>query len=446
MSEGIDHDSSRTPIGDRIETLLEALDIGSAHIGTSVPMELVSLITGNPDAISSLTLLNASRFPLEALATLASRMIVFSGDKGLAGEATRHAKASFLESEIIEFPNYPAMIWTDMAADHTEQITNSLLDFLIRQEDLKPATIISSDGRSGEAGGITYRISGEGPALLLFPAMIAASQWNPLVDRLAQHFSVLRLGGKHLGAVSIFEGRGSDPSYHRLGLNLLRDARIEACDQLLEIGCGSGVTSRWLVGNNLCAKPLTAVDLNPFLLDEARNLAETEGLGGTIEFCQGDAENLSFPNDSFGNVISFTLVEECDADKALREMVRVTKPGGRVAAVVRACDMPVFWNLPLDAKIKSKVQAPIVQVAPRGCADASISRRLRDAGLKDVIAYPSFYGGKAMEEYYEPVALSHLDDDEIFLWNEAKATALADGSFYMMHPVHCAIGTKPQLA
>ena len=51
-------------------------------------------------------------------------------------------------------------------------------------------------------------------------------------------------------------------------------------------------------------------------------------------------------------------------------------------------------------------------------------------------------GGKAMKEYYEPIALSHLDDDEKSLWNEAKATALADGTFYIMHPVHCAIGTK----
>jgi hypothetical protein len=144
LSDSIEHDSSRTPVGDRIAALLEALDISTAHIGTSVPMELVSLITGNPDSISSLTLLNASRFPLEALATLASRMIVFSGDKGLAGEATRHAKASFLECEIIEFPNYPAMIWTDMAADHTEQITNSLLDFVKRQEDSRPATALTS--------------------------------------------------------------------------------------------------------------------------------------------------------------------------------------------------------------------------------------------------------------------------------------------------------------
>jgi len=442
LSDGIEHNSNRTAVGERIGTLLEALDISTAHIGTSVPMELVSLITDNPDAISSLTLLNASRFPLEALATQASRMIVFTGDKGLAGEATRHAKASLLDCEIVEFSNYPAMIWTDMAADHTDQIAKSLLDFLKRQEELRPATIISSDGRSGEAGGISYRITGEGPALLLFPAMIAPSQWNPLIDRLGQHFTVVRLGGKHLGAVSIFEGRGSDPSYHRLGLNLLRDARIESSDQLLELGCGSGVTSRWLVQNDLCAKPLTAVDLNPFLLDEAQNLAEADGLGGAIEFCQGDAEHLSFPNDSFGNVISFTLIEECDADKALQEMVRVIKPGGRVAVVVRACDMPVFWNLPLDPQIKSKAQAPIVQVAPRGCADASILRRLRNAGLKEVIAYPSFYGGKAMEEYFEPVALSQLDSDEKSLWNEAKATALADRTFYMMHPVHCAIGTK----
>ena len=85
-----------------------------------------------------------------------------------------------------------------------------------------------------------------------------------------------------------------------------------------------------------------------------------------------------------------------------------------------------------------------MQVAPAGCADASLMQRLRATGLEDVAAYPSFYGGKAMETYFEPLALSQLDDGEKEAWHAAKAKALANGTFYMMHPVHCAFGTKPQ--
>jgi hypothetical protein len=41
------------------------------------------------------------------------------------------------------------------------------------------------------------------------------------------------------------------------------------------------------------------------------------------------------------------------------------------------------------------------------------------------------------------MALSHLNDDEKDAWHAAKATALNDGTFYVMHPAHCSIGTKP---
>jgi SAM-dependent methyltransferase len=252
------------------------------------------------------------------------------------------------------------------------------------------------------------------------------------------------LGGPHLGAVAIFEARGNDPTYHRIVRGILHDVRVGPSDRLLEIGCGSGVTSRWMMREGLCASPVTAVDLNPFLLNEARMLTEKEGIGDAVEFHPGDAENLPFNDGTFDIVFSVTLIEECDADKAISEMVRVVKPGGRIAVVVRACDMPVFWNLPLDPEIKSKAQAPIVQVAPSGCADASLIARFHAAGLEEVVTYPSFYGGKAMEVYFEPMALSQLDKKEKEAWNAAKATALADGTFYMMHPVHCASGIKPQ--
>jgi hypothetical protein len=41
----------------------------------------------------------------------------------------------------------------------------------------------------------------------------------------------------------------------------------------------------------------------------------------------------------------------------LSELVRVTKPGGRVAVIVRAMDMPWWVNLPLDAAVKASVEA-----------------------------------------------------------------------------------------
>ena len=51
------------------------------------------------------------------------------------------------------------------------------------------------------------------------------------------------------------------------------------------------------------------------------------------------------------------------------------------ALVVRAVDMPQWWNLGLPEAIRSKVTIPPHSVAPRGVADRSLYRRMRDAGL-----------------------------------------------------------------
>jgi hypothetical protein len=68
-------------------------------------------------------------------------------------------------------------------------------------------------------------------------------------------------------------------------------------------------------------------------------------------------------------------MEEGDADRMLAELVRVTKPGGRVAVIVRAVDMPSWVNLPLSAAVRGKADQPGMVsggVAAAGCADASL--------------------------------------------------------------------------
>lgn len=430
-------------VADRIGALMQHLNITAAHFGASAPMELAAFVSANSDAVSSLTLLNASRFPLDVLPAISDRLLMFSGDTGLGGEAMRRASPLLAGAQIVEFADYPAAVWTDMAADHAEQIAGMMLKFLAEQDQRRAAAKFSGEEREGVVAGITFEISGEGPAIFLFPALLAPSQWNPVLDRLADKFTVIRLGGPHLGMVAVLEDRGGDQSSIRALRGMLHDAQVRSTDRLLEVGCGSGVISRWLAREKICATPVTAIDLNPFLLREAEALAEAEGLGDVVEFETGNAEALPFPDNTFDAVLSVTLIEECDADRALNEMVRVLKPGGRAMIKVRACDMNVLWNLPVEADIKAKAEAPIRQVAAAGCADASLMQRLQVAGLEGVIAYPTFFSGEAHQDYFEPIALARLNDQEQAVWQAAKATALADETFYMMHPAHCAVGTKP---
>jgi hypothetical protein len=132
----------------------------------------------------------------------------------------------------------------------------------------------------------------------------------------------------------------------------------------------------------------------------------------------------------------------------LAELVRVTRSGGRVAVVVRSMDMPVWANVPLRAELKAKVEAPgwlSGYVEKEGCADASLYRRLRQAGLEQVIMYPqlAIHDRGERLQYWQDRIIAALGPEEVSEWREAVAQAEAEGTFFIAQALHCAVGTRP---
>jgi len=124
------------------------------------------------------------------------------------------------------------------------------------------------------------------------------------------------------------------------------------------------------------------------MMREAAALAWREGLEGVIEFREASAEALPFPDSSFDVSMSFT-VDAADADRMLGEMVRVTRPGGRIGMLIQGHDLPCVVNLPLRTELKAKAEAPRGGASnPRGCANASLYRRFHQVGLTHVKMFP----------------------------------------------------------
>src|SRR5207302_1030950 len=147
--------------------------------------------------------------------------------------------------------DYPGHTWADIAAERGDAILAAMRDFLARHDTLAAVALPEAEG---DIAGITYRVRGKGPPLILLPL----------------------------------------------------------------------------------------------------DLSRREGLLDHIDFAEGRAETLPLPDGAVDVALSSTVFEEGDADRMLSEIVRVTKPGGRIGITVRAVDMPFWVNLPLEPALKAK--------------------------------------------------------------------------------------------
>ena len=110
--------------------------------------------------------------------------------------------------------------------------------------------------------------------------------------------------------------------------HLVEFAGVTPKEKVLDVGCGTGVVAITAARRGATVR---ALDLTPALLEHAR---ENEKIAacGPIEWIEGDAERLPFPDGSFDVVVSqFGHMFAPRPQVALAEMRRVLKRGGRIA-------------------------------------------------------------------------------------------------------------------
>jgi len=103
-----------------------------------------------------------------------------------------------------------------------------------------------------------------------------------------------------------------------------RTEEVTAGSSVLEIGCGPESQAFPIAGKGA---RVTAIDLSEVGLHQAAEQAERLGLN--IEFLAMNAEELAFGDDQFDLVCGSGILHHLDLDKAVHEVFRVLKPGGR---------------------------------------------------------------------------------------------------------------------
>jgi ubiquinone/menaquinone biosynthesis C-methylase UbiE len=129
------------------------------------------------------------------------------------------------------------------------------------------------------------------------------------------------------------------PAIFREGAEkLVAHAFLSTGEQVLDLGCGTGIVARVAADELGGGKTVLGIDLTPGMLEAAQSVsADTHP---DITWQQGQAEDLPLARSSFDVVLSqqaFQFFE--DRDAALKEIHRVLRPGGRmVLSVLRSTE------------------------------------------------------------------------------------------------------------
>jgi ubiquinone/menaquinone biosynthesis C-methylase UbiE len=202
----------------------------------------------------------------------------------------------------------------------------------------------------------------------------------------------------------------SSGDYHLIGTQIVivSELLIEALDvhsteRVLDVATGSG-NAAMAAARRGCS--VVGVDYVPSLLDRARRRAEAEGL--RIEYVEGDAEALPFPDASFDVVSSvFGSMFAPNQEQTAAELARVVRPGGRIGIVAHTPEGFIGQLFKVNARhvppplgLRSPIQwgteERLRELFGDAIADMRVERRyytFRDRSPEAYIAYwREFYG------------------------------------------------------
>jgi SAM-dependent methyltransferase len=221
---------------------------------------------------------------------------------------------------------------------------------------------------------------------------------------------------------------------------MARRWRLEAVRSVLDVGSGLGHWGRTLLPHFRAGVTIEGIDPEPRWVALASEMAAKAGMAPRLRYSQGSANQLPFVEDTFDMVTCQTvLVHIADVRRALREMIRVLKPGGLLA--VAEPNNLVFSVLLGRTRSEEGLETTLALVRLQltcergkvalGEGNNSVGDLLpgyfNECGLRQIAVYQSDHATPLIPPYDDPEQRANRDElvdlarREIYIWNRADA-------------------------
>jgi SAM-dependent methyltransferase len=188
---------------------------------------------------------------------------------------------------------------------------------------------------------------------------------------------------------------------------MIRMSEAVLTDEVLDAGCGPGLVARAFAPK---VRSIVGTDLTPAMLEQAQKRAAEAGLANAT-FAPGDMERQPFADGSFSLVLTrYTFHHLLRPDRALAEMVRVCRPGGRVMVVdaavpaekAAAYDQVELIRDPSHVHVLTP-EGLVGLVEASGLRDVQVASYRLDIGLDTALAasFPDPGGAEKLRALFE---------------------------------------------
>jgi ubiquinone/menaquinone biosynthesis C-methylase UbiE len=234
--------------------------------------------------------------------------------------------------------------------------------------------------------------------------------------------------------VDFMDVANAQPDRQRFKTIIAERLSLSSGDRVLDVGCGTGDDVRMLAPLVGPDGHVIGIDASETMISVARDRSRVSSL--LVEFAVGDAAKLDFSDNTFNACRCETVLMHLDGEpaRAITEMARVTRAGGRVVVSDFHWDALVIDHP--DRRLTRTIVHTACDMIRHGWIGSQLPRLMADAGLIDIQVE-----GHALRVAHQVMRYvlngpltnaqqqGHLDETDVTQWWRPLDEAEARGQF-----------------